>query len=89
MFRYRNSGFHGTEKSTPLLGIISNITKRHTCGFHVEMQLELPSVSFLVILLITQTIYAYCGNSFFVRKKEHVERGSLLGNIAKREYNSL
>lgn len=26
---------------------------------------------------------------FFVRKKEHVERGSLLGNIAKREYNSL
>ena len=53
------------------------------------MQMELPSVSFLVILLITQTIYAYCGNSFFVCKKEHVERGSLLGNIAKREYNSL
>lgn len=26
---------------------------------------------------------------FFVCKKEHVERGRLLGNIAKREYNGL
>ena len=32
MFRYRNSGFHGTEKSTPLLGTISNITRRDTLG---------------------------------------------------------
>ncbi len=32
MFRYRNSGFHGTEKSTPLLGTISNITRRNTLG---------------------------------------------------------
>ena len=50
---------------------------------------EIPRCGLLILLLITQTIYVYCGNSFFVRKKEHVERGSLLGNIAKREYNSL
>ena len=32
MFRYRNSGFHGIEKSTPLLGIINNIMRRNTLG---------------------------------------------------------
>ena len=47
------------------------------------MQMELPSVSFLVILLITQTIYAYCGNSFFVCKKEHEKAGVFLETSTK------
>lgn len=45
--------------------------------------MELPSVSFLVILFITQTIYVYCGISFFVRKKEHEKAGVFLETSAK------
>ena len=44
---------------------------------------EIPRYDLLIILLITQTIYAYCGNSFFVCKKEHEKAGVFLETSTK------
>ena len=44
---------------------------------------EIPRCGLLILLLITQTIYAYCGNSFFVRKKEHEKAGVFLETSTK------
>ena len=45
---------------------------------------EIPRCGLLILLLITQTIYAYCGNSFFCLQKRTRESGRLLGNIDKK-----
>ena len=44
---------------------------------------EIPRCGLLILLLITQTIYAYCGNSFFVCKKEHEKAGVFLETSTK------
>ena len=44
---------------------------------------EIPRCGLLILLLITQTIYVYCGISFFVRKKEHEKAGVFLETSTK------
>ena len=44
---------------------------------------EIPRCGLLILLLITQTIYVYCGNSFFVCKKEHEKAGVFLETSTK------
>ena len=45
---------------------------------------EIPRCGLLILLLITQTIYAYCGNSFFVCKKNTRKRASSWKHRQKR-----